>query len=176
MWDAKKKTLLNVISSKHRSKFTAIHGQSWRLNWYVLNGMGKKINQLFYGPLENIWLISRRHHCRWRGCKFRTVLGTQGLWAWRDLFGVTPAVTRGLGFSGLIRMTTPFNHLLLLVKGWKIKAYAEYSGPLSREGSMLWHGASVFLVSSNGPHRLRYARGVQGKYFNQDPQVLWIDF
>ena len=128
------------MSSKHRSKFTAIHGQSWRLNWYVLSGMGKKsINQLFYGPLENIWLISRRHHCRWRGCKFRTVLGTQGLWAWRDLFGATPAVTRGLGFSSIIRMTTPFNHLLLLVKGWKIKAYAEHSGPLSIEGSLLCH-------------------------------------
>ena len=126
----KKTTLLNVISSKHRSKFTAIHGQSWRLNSYVLSGMGKKsINQLFYGPLENIWLISRRHHCRWRGCKFRTVLGTQGLWAWRDLFGVTPAVTRGLGFSGLIRRTVPIQSPLTTHKGvWRIYSYQDPHG------------------------------------------------
>ena len=114
----KKKTLLNVISSKHRSKFTAIHGQSWRLNWYVLSGMGKKsINQLFYGPLENIWLISRRHHCRWRGCKFRTVLSTQGLWAWKDLYFATYAVTRGLSFPSLVQWTAPFSHLLRHARG-----------------------------------------------------------
>ena len=31
------------------------------------------------------------------------------LWAGRDLYCVTPAVTRVLGFSDLIRTTAPFN-------------------------------------------------------------------
>jgi hypothetical protein len=33
------------------------------------------------------------------------MLGAQGLWAGRDLYRATPAVTRDLGFSGLIRRT-----------------------------------------------------------------------
>ena len=144
----------------------------------------KSINQLFYGPLENIWLISRRHHCRWRAVnlglylalrvfehggiflvphllwheasvfpvsfewpphlitsycwwragKLRPMLGIQGLWAGKDLYCATYAVTRGLSFPSLVQWTAPFSHLL------------------------------------------RHARGVQGKYSNQDPQVLWIDF
>ena len=44
--------------------------------------------------------------------KFRPMLGAQGLWAGRDLYGATPAVTRDLGFSGLIRRTAPFSRLL----------------------------------------------------------------
>ena len=61
---------------------------------------------LFYVPLKNISLyIWRRHHYRWRAAKFRHILGAQGLWAGRGLYRVTPAVTRGLGFSGLIRRT-----------------------------------------------------------------------
>jgi hypothetical protein len=54
----------------------------------------------------------RRHHCRWRAAKFRPMFGAQGLWAGRDLYRVTPAVTRDLGFSGLIQKTTPFSRLL----------------------------------------------------------------
>jgi hypothetical protein len=30
------------------------------------------------------------------------MLGAQGLWAGRDLYRATPAITRGLGFYGLI--------------------------------------------------------------------------
>jgi hypothetical protein len=67
---------------------------------------------LFYVPLKNISLIWRRHHCRWRAAKFRPMLGAQGLWAGRDLYRATPAVTRDLGFSGLIRRTAPFSRLL----------------------------------------------------------------
>ena len=33
------------------------------------------------------------------------MLGAQGLWAGRDLYRATPAATRDLGFSGLIRRT-----------------------------------------------------------------------
>ena len=71
----------------------------------------------FYVPLKNFSLIWRRHHCRWRAAKFRPMLGAQGLWAGRDLYRVTPTVTRGLGFSGLIRRTAPFSRLLRLTRG-----------------------------------------------------------
>jgi hypothetical protein len=47
-----------------------------------------------------------------KGCKFRPMLGTLGLWAGKDLYHATPAVTWGLGFSGLIQRTAPFSHLL----------------------------------------------------------------
>jgi hypothetical protein len=42
------------------------------------------------------------------------MLGAQGLWAGRDLYLVTPAVTRDLCFSRLIRRTAPFSRLLWL--------------------------------------------------------------
>jgi hypothetical protein len=71
-----------------------------------------------YVPLKNISLnIWRRHHCRWRAAKFRPMLGTQGLWAGRDLYRATPAVTRDLSFSGLIRRTAPFSRLLRHTRG-----------------------------------------------------------
>jgi hypothetical protein len=47
-----------------------------------------------------------------KGCKFRRMLSTQGLWAGRDLYRATPAVTRDLGFSGLIWRTAPISRLL----------------------------------------------------------------
>jgi hypothetical protein len=72
---------------------------------------------LFYAPLKNISLIWRRHHYRWRAAKFRPMLSAQGLWAVRELYRATPAVTQGLGFSGLIRRTTPFNRLLRHTRG-----------------------------------------------------------
>ena len=67
---------------------------------------------LFYVPLKNFSPIWRRHHYRWRAAKFRPMLGAQGLWAGRDLYRATPAVTRSLGFSGLIRRTALFSRLL----------------------------------------------------------------
>jgi hypothetical protein len=45
------------------------------------------------------------HHCRWRGCKFRPLLGAQGLWGGRDLYHATPTGTRDLGLYGLTRKT-----------------------------------------------------------------------
>jgi hypothetical protein len=66
----------------------------------------------FYDLLQNFSLIWRCHHCRWRAAKFRPMLGAQGLWAGWDLYRATPAVTRGLGFSGLIRRTAPISRLL----------------------------------------------------------------
>jgi hypothetical protein len=54
----------------------------------------------FYIPLKKISLIWRRHHCRWRAAKFRPMLGAKGLWAGRDLYRATPAVTLDLFFPG----------------------------------------------------------------------------
>jgi hypothetical protein len=101
---------------------------------------------LFYVPLKNISLIWRRHHCRWRAAKFRPMLGAQGLWAGRDRFRATPAVTRGLSFSGLIRRTAPFSRLLRHV--WRCR------GPILTRiltGSWFWRRRlsklfSVFLL------------------------------
>jgi hypothetical protein len=45
------------------------------------------------------------HHYRWLGCKFRPMLGAQGLWAGRDLYRATPTATRDLGLYCLIRKT-----------------------------------------------------------------------
>jgi hypothetical protein len=71
----------------------------------------------FYVPLKNFSLIWRRHHSRWRAAIFRPMLGAQGLWAGRDLYRATPAVTRDLGFSGLIWRTAPFSRLLRHTRG-----------------------------------------------------------
>jgi hypothetical protein len=72
----------------------------------------------FYVPLNTFSLIWRRHHCRWRATKFRPMLGAKSLWAGRDLYCATPAVTRGLMFSGLIRGTAPFSRLLRRTRGY----------------------------------------------------------
>jgi hypothetical protein len=71
----------------------------------------------FYVSLKNISLIWRRHHCRWRAAKFRNMLGAQGFWAGRDLYRSTPAVTRDLGLSGLIRRTASYSRLLRHTRG-----------------------------------------------------------
>jgi hypothetical protein len=63
----------------------------------------RNISILLYVPLKNFTLTWRRHHRRWRAAKFRHIFGAQGLWAERDFYRATPAVTRGLGFSSLVR-------------------------------------------------------------------------
>jgi hypothetical protein len=47
---------------------------------------------------EYFTYIWRCHHYRRRAAKFRRMLGTQGLWAGRDLYRATPAVTQGPRF------------------------------------------------------------------------------
>jgi hypothetical protein len=71
----------------------------------------------FYVSLKNFSPIWRRHHRRWRAAKFRPLLGAQGLWAGRDLYRATPAVTQHLSFSGLIWRTAPFSRLLRHTRG-----------------------------------------------------------
>jgi hypothetical protein len=107
----------------------------WRLPWKWTHkpvkemsvfGRDRLIDYLpFYLPQKNFSLIWRRHHCRWRAAKCRPMLVTQGLWVGRDLYRATPAVTRDLGFSGLIRRTAPFWSPLATYEGmWRI-----YSNP-----------------------------------------------
>jgi hypothetical protein len=72
---------------------------------------------LFYVPLKNFSFtcIWRRHHYWWRAAKLRPMLRAfeQG-----GIFNrATPSMTRGLGFSGLTRRTTPFNRLLRHTRG-----------------------------------------------------------
>jgi hypothetical protein len=83
-----------------------MHTGTWLIDWL-----------LFYVLLKNISLTRRRHHCRWRATKFRPMLNALGLWAGRDLHRATPAVTRDLGFSGLIRRTAPFSRLFRHTRG-----------------------------------------------------------
>jgi hypothetical protein len=67
---------------------------------------------LFCVTLQNLSFNWRRYHYLWKAAKFKPTLGAQDLWAGRDLYRVTPAVTRGLDFFGLIQKTAPFSHLL----------------------------------------------------------------
>jgi hypothetical protein len=94
---------------------------SWDLNFKVRTEgtVSENLSSLFVVclfTLKNVSLIWRRPHCRWRAAKFRSILGAQGLWAGRDLYRATPAVTRGFSFSGLIR-TAPFSRLFWHTKG-----------------------------------------------------------
>jgi hypothetical protein len=52
-----------------------------------------------------------------KDCKIWPMVGAQRLWAGSNLYRATPAVTRGLGFSGLIRRTVPFSSLLRHTRG-----------------------------------------------------------
>ena len=112
----RKKPLLNVMSSKHRSKFTAIHWQSWRLNWYVLSGMGKKSINHFTA------------HSR----------------IFDSYLDVTIAGEGAANF-GLYSALRVFEH-----------------GRIFIVPHMLWHGASVFRVSSNGPPHSVTSYDMQG--------------
>jgi hypothetical protein len=87
-------------------EFHEKNGQDWLIDYLM-----------FYVPLKNSSLTWRRHHWWWRAAKFRPMLGAQGLWAGRDLFHATSAVTQGLGFSRLIRRTAPFSCLLRHIRG-----------------------------------------------------------
>jgi hypothetical protein len=70
-----------------------------------------------------------------RTAKFRPMLGAQGIWAGRDLYRATPAVTRGLGFSSLIRRTAPFSRLLWHSRGYRGPILTRIlMGPMGRGG------------------------------------------
>jgi hypothetical protein len=109
-------------------------------------------------------LIWRHQNFRWRAAKFRLMLGTQGLWAGRDLYRVTPAVKWYLGFSDLIRRTASFSRLLrntmgcggsVLTRSTSINL-SQNEGlslicialSLDRFDSISWHSAWIFLPGS----------------------------
>jgi hypothetical protein len=103
---------IKVLKLLQQSISNCYDNQQWKLKYPTTDW---SIDYLqFYVPLKNFSLIWRCHHYRWRAAKLRpAVLGAQGLWAGRDLYHVTPAMTRrSLRFSGLIRRAAPSSHLL----------------------------------------------------------------
>jgi hypothetical protein len=62
-------------------------------------------------------LSSVCHHYWWKGCKIEAYARHSGPWADKDLYRASPAVTRDLGFTGLIRRTAPFSHLFCHTRG-----------------------------------------------------------
>jgi hypothetical protein len=94
--------LISVIEDFKILPFKSINKN--KVNWLIIYGFTSRWRIFHF-----IW---RRHQCRWRAAKFRPLLGAQGLWAGRDFYCATPAVTRGLGFSGLIRRAVQFSRLL----------------------------------------------------------------
>jgi hypothetical protein len=119
---------------------------------FFLNAALKKVAclidfLLFYVPLKNFSLISRRQLYRWKAAKCRPMLGIQGLWAGRDRYCATPAVARDLVFSGLIRRISPFSRLL--------------RHPMGCGGSILTRTWYVHL--STGTY-IRFCFGFHGTY------------
>jgi hypothetical protein len=74
--------------------------------------------------LKNFSLVWRHYHCRWRVQKLDLCSALRAFEQVGDLHHVTPAATRSLDFSSLIRRPAPFSHLLRLAKGWRT-----YSNP-----------------------------------------------
>jgi hypothetical protein len=62
----------------------------------------------FYVPLKNFFTYMETSPLPVKG----PMLGAHGLWVGRGHYHATPAVTRDLGFYGLIRRTAPFSRLL----------------------------------------------------------------
>jgi hypothetical protein len=91
------------------SKFSPVFSRwHWRPDadtikrWHFLSSSAAEMFVCFvFSRLSNFSAI----HYRWLGCKYGPMLGTQGLWAGRDLYRATPTATRGLGLYGLIRKT-----------------------------------------------------------------------
>jgi hypothetical protein len=139
-----KDTELNVLSLIFSSK----NSKDREFRQYIL----LFIDYLqFYVPLKNISLIWRCHHCRWRAAKFRPMFDAQGLWAGRDLYRATLAVTRGLGFFGLIRRTAPFSRLYDIWGDVEDQFYPESSG-VPIQLPIMTHKGVWRTYSSPDPH------------------------
>jgi hypothetical protein len=111
-----------ILMHVEKRQYVAMHFLQFKIIWFdrkliwligvktfsIINTIAtmRLIDYLrFYVPLKNFSLTWGRHHCRWRAEKFMPMLGDQGLWAGRDLYRATSAVTRDLSFSSLIRST-----------------------------------------------------------------------
>jgi hypothetical protein len=111
---------------------------------------------LFYVPLMTFSLIWRRHHYRWRAAEFLPIVGAQVL----CLYRATSALTRCLGFSGLIRRTALFNRSLQLARG--------YRGPILTRILTAPHSVAFYHMqglprtySNPDPHRLHLWKQIQ---------------
>ena len=92
----------------------------YRVKW------AEKVNKKMYSLYKSHVCTSRSRIFHLYGDVTITGEGLQNLglcsalrafWAGRDLYRASPAVTRDLGLSGLIRRTTPFSRLLRYTRG-----------------------------------------------------------
>jgi hypothetical protein len=98
-------------------KIDMTHAWAQPCTIYIPSTRWSTVSLLSFGWLIDCLLFtscSRIFHlyCQWRAAQFRPMLGAQSLWAGRDPYRATQAVTRDLGFSVLIRKTAPFSRLL----------------------------------------------------------------
>jgi hypothetical protein len=98
------------------------------------------------------------------------MLDAQGLWAGRDLYRTTPAVTQGLGFSGLIRRTVPISHLLRHTRGCRGSILTRIltgskSRPHCNDAQLLSIGLNLqpFTSNTNAPKRRKDFQRVEKK-------------
>ena len=84
----------NLTSRAKRTQFVGLFGIYW--SHFLTKKFHSYIDVNFTG----------------KGGKIRPLLGSYGLWAGRDLYRATPALTRGLGFCGLVRRTVPLPWLV----------------------------------------------------------------
>jgi hypothetical protein len=111
--------LLSIFKSQYLTLGISLHWDGGLIDW-LINYL------LFYVPLKNFSLIWRRHHYRWRAI-FMPPLGSQGVWASRDLYRATSAVTStGPRFFRSPSKDRPIQSPLTTHKGmWRV-----YSNPV----------------------------------------------
>jgi hypothetical protein len=106
----------------------------------------------------------------WRFAKFRPMVNAQGFWAGRDLYRATPAVTRELGFPGLIRKTAPFSRLLRHTRGYGKSITRILTGPHSvafYDTQGMWRTYSnpyphLYILKKNNKHTLKVIFAFKG--------------
>jgi hypothetical protein len=110
----KEPSLLKVMSGKCKPNFAAIINYGYVSIWmkHSQGTIDCLIDYLrFYVLLNNFSLTWRPLPVK--GWKFSPMLGAQGLWAGRNLYRATSAVT-----WNLIRRTTPYSRLLQHTRGY----------------------------------------------------------
>jgi hypothetical protein len=99
---------------------------------------------MFNVPIKNLSLKRRCHHYRWKSAKFGPMHGVQDPWAVKDLYCVTSAVTRGLGFS------VSFEWLPDLVASYDMQGMLRnYSNPDP-------HGSSFCFVWCKAKRKMKF--------------------
>jgi hypothetical protein len=124
-WWCKCKTTLHLFTESDAHDYASwrplTHCTVQKMSWWKVarKFVARRLNDysLFIRPALISIKTSPLPRCLWRAVNFGPIFGAQGLWAGRDLYQATPAVTCGLGFTCLIRRTAPFNRLLRLARG-----------------------------------------------------------